>query len=366
MAVPKRKMSRSATQSRQVGEHAAQPSRRTRCARTAERRGCRTRCAATAAGTGAGRCSTSSDDGDALAATAGAGPWPVIALDAMGGDRAPDEIVAGGLRAATELDVDILLVGPARRDRRRTCPTGDAPAGVELLPAHEVIAMDDEPASAVRTKKDSSLVRCAEAVRDGRAAGDGRRRQHRRHDGRRAACAWAASAACSGPRSPCRCPCSGRRARAASSLDAGATVDPEPAWLVQWAHARPRVRAGAARRRRTDGRAALERRRSRARATRSARRRSALLSEVKGFIGNVEGPRSPARRRRRDRHRRLHRQRRAEDRSKARCSASPVSCSRRARRARVRSGRPTTSSSGCSKPRRRCCPTTPAARCCSA
>ena len=36
---------------------------------------------------------------------------PVIALDAMGGDRAPAEIVAGGVRAAAELDVEVLLVG---------------------------------------------------------------------------------------------------------------------------------------------------------------------------------------------------------------------------------------------------------------
>ena len=48
---------------------------------------------------------------------------PVIALDAMGGDRAPAEIVAGGVRAAAELDVDMLLVGPpdaiARAPARR-------------------------------------------------------------------------------------------------------------------------------------------------------------------------------------------------------------------------------------------------------
>jgi glycerol-3-phosphate acyltransferase PlsX len=86
-----------------------------------------------------------------------------IALDAMGGDRAPGEIVAGARRAVEELGLDVLLVGP---DDGRLGDIGDLP----LLPASEVIAMDEEPGRAVRTKKDSSLVRAAEAVRDGRAA----------------------------------------------------------------------------------------------------------------------------------------------------------------------------------------------------
>lgn len=85
-----------------------------------------------------------------------------IAVDAMGGDRAPGEIVAGAIRAAAELDVPVLLVG--RRDE-----LGDT-GGLEVLEASEVIAMDADPASSVRTMKDSSLVRAAEAVRDGRAS----------------------------------------------------------------------------------------------------------------------------------------------------------------------------------------------------
>ncbi len=85
-----------------------------------------------------------------------------IAVDAMGGDRAPGEIVAGAIRAAEELQVPVLLVG--RRDE-----LGDT-GGLEVLEASEVIAMDADPASSVRTMKDSSLVRAAEAVRDGRAS----------------------------------------------------------------------------------------------------------------------------------------------------------------------------------------------------
>jgi glycerol-3-phosphate acyltransferase PlsX len=84
-----------------------------------------------------------------------------VAVDAMGGDRAPDEIVAGA-RQAAEAGHRVLLVGdPA--------VMGDT-GGLPILEASEVIEMHDDPARAVRTKKDSSLVRAAEAVRDGQAS----------------------------------------------------------------------------------------------------------------------------------------------------------------------------------------------------
>jgi len=83
-----------------------------------------------------------------------------IAVDAMGGDKAPTEIVAGARLAAAE-GIPILLVGPADLADR-----GD----LELLVATEVIGMSEDPASSVRKKKDSTLVRSAEAVRDGAAS----------------------------------------------------------------------------------------------------------------------------------------------------------------------------------------------------
>jgi phosphate acyltransferase len=85
-----------------------------------------------------------------------------IALDAMGGDNAPGEIIAGARRARSELGIDIVLVG-------RPEELGDA-EGFEVLPASEIIAMDADPGKSVRRLKDSSLVRAAEAVRDGRAS----------------------------------------------------------------------------------------------------------------------------------------------------------------------------------------------------
>ena len=92
--------------------------------------------------------------GDALASL------PVV-VDAMGGDRAPGEIVAGARQVAERTDITVALVGRpgAMGD------TGDLPC----FPASEVIGMDDDPGQGVRRKKDSSLVRAAEAVRDGKA-----------------------------------------------------------------------------------------------------------------------------------------------------------------------------------------------------
>ncbi|HLN17781.1 MAG TPA: phosphate acyltransferase PlsX [Acidimicrobiales bacterium] len=85
-----------------------------------------------------------------------------VAVDAMGGDRAPEEIVAGARRAAEEDGIAVVLVGPPEL-------VGDT-APLELVACTEVIAMDEDPAGSVRRKKDSSLVRAAELVRDGRAS----------------------------------------------------------------------------------------------------------------------------------------------------------------------------------------------------
>jgi glycerol-3-phosphate acyltransferase PlsX len=88
-----------------------------------------------------------------------------IAVDAMGGDNAPGEIVAGAIEAADEYGVRVLLVG------LEDAITPLLPRGrsdVEVVPTTEVVAMHDPPAS-VRTKKDSSIVVAAELVRDGKA-----------------------------------------------------------------------------------------------------------------------------------------------------------------------------------------------------
>src|SRR3954468_1411350 len=80
----------------------------------------------------------------------------------MGGDKAPGEIVEGARRAADELGVPVALVGPP--------DVLGTDHGLEVIPASQVIGMADDPAKSVRTMKDSTLVRAAEAVRDGKAS----------------------------------------------------------------------------------------------------------------------------------------------------------------------------------------------------
>jgi glycerol-3-phosphate acyltransferase PlsX len=87
-----------------------------------------------------------------------------VALDAMGGDHGPGPNLAGA-HAAVADGIPVVLVGPSDLDGRET-PDGSM---LDLIEASEVIGMHDDPASATRRKKDSTLVRAAEAVRDGRA-----------------------------------------------------------------------------------------------------------------------------------------------------------------------------------------------------
>jgi len=85
-----------------------------------------------------------------------------IVVDVMGGDKGPAEIVAGAREAAERLGVPVALVGQAEA-------LGDV-GDLEVWPATEVIDMGDDPLQGVRRKKDASMVRAAEAVRDGKAS----------------------------------------------------------------------------------------------------------------------------------------------------------------------------------------------------
>jgi len=92
-------------------------------------------------------------------AKAGAGQWRVrVAVDAVGGDRAPDEIVAGAAAAATS-GIAPVLYGPRGLDS----------LGLDLVETSETIEMEEPPVEAVRGKPDSSLVRSVRAVTDGDA-----------------------------------------------------------------------------------------------------------------------------------------------------------------------------------------------------
>ena len=88
-----------------------------------------------------------------------------VAVDVMGGDHAPGPILEGA-HAAVAAGTPVVLVGPSDLEGR----AGADGVELELIEASEVIGMHDDPAQGVRRKKDSTLVRAAEAVRDGRAS----------------------------------------------------------------------------------------------------------------------------------------------------------------------------------------------------
>jgi glycerol-3-phosphate acyltransferase PlsX len=144
-----------------------------------------------------------------------------VAVDAMGGDRGPEEIVAGAVEAASGT-IQPVIVGPRRLDTR----------GLELIEAPDVIAMDDKPTEAVRAKPNSSLVVACRAVRERKAdavvsAGN----------------TGAMLAACllelrriPGVRRPAIAVTIPARRGPSVLLDSGANADARPEDLVQFAH----------------------------------------------------------------------------------------------------------------------------------
>ncbi|MEM6714925.1 MAG: phosphate acyltransferase PlsX [Cyanobacteria bacterium P01_F01_bin.56] len=79
-----------------------------------------------------------------------------IAVDAMGGDHAPAEIIAGAIRAKAELDADILLVGNPDQIRA-AMPAKEALNELTIVPAEGTIEMHEEPLSALRRKRKASI-----------------------------------------------------------------------------------------------------------------------------------------------------------------------------------------------------------------
>src|SRR3981189_1771821 len=94
-----------------------------------------------------------------------------IAVDAMGGDNAPRPEVEGSVRAAEEYGVRVLLVGQPQVIRGALASFGKPSLPIEIVPATEVIKMEDHPAQAFRRKKDSSVHVAARLVREAKADG---------------------------------------------------------------------------------------------------------------------------------------------------------------------------------------------------
>ncbi|MEB3219889.1 MAG: phosphate acyltransferase PlsX [Nostocales cyanobacterium 94392] len=91
-----------------------------------------------------------------------------IAIDAMGGDNAPGEIVAGALRAVEELGVKVFLVG-SPQDIEPIVPSSIKSEQVEIVPAEGTIAMDEEALSGIRRKPKASINVAMSLVKQGQA-----------------------------------------------------------------------------------------------------------------------------------------------------------------------------------------------------
>lgn len=91
-----------------------------------------------------------------------------IIVDAMGGDYAPKEQVAGAVKAANELDIDIILCGKEEDIKREMAELGEITDRIEIHNCTEVVENEDDPVRAVRRKKDSSLVVAMKLLHEGK------------------------------------------------------------------------------------------------------------------------------------------------------------------------------------------------------
>jgi glycerol-3-phosphate acyltransferase PlsX len=144
-----------------------------------------------------------------------------VAVDAMGGDRGPEEVVAGALVAASDT-VQPVIVGPR----------GVETQGLELIEAPDVIAMDEKPTDAVRAKPNSSLVVACRSVGEGKAdavvsAGN---------TGAMLAASLLEIRRIPGVRRPAIAVTIPARRGPSVLLDSGANADARPEDLVQFAH----------------------------------------------------------------------------------------------------------------------------------
>ena len=94
-----------------------------------------------------------------------------VALDAMGGDRAPEAAVAGAVSAARELSIPVVLVGEETRLTAELARYARVPDGIEVVHAGDVIGMEESPGQALLRKRDSSVMVAVNLVKEGRASG---------------------------------------------------------------------------------------------------------------------------------------------------------------------------------------------------
>ncbi len=155
----------------------------------------------------------------------------VIALDAMGGDYAPDAAVGGAVLALRRFeDIAVLLAGPKDRIEPLLANAQDVRSRIEILDCDEVIAMDEAPMMAVRKKVNSSMVQAMLAVREkcaGAAVSAG-------STGAVLACGMLRIGRISGIERPALAPVLPGANAPFLLIDSGANVDCQPKYLTQF------------------------------------------------------------------------------------------------------------------------------------
>jgi glycerol-3-phosphate acyltransferase PlsX len=92
-----------------------------------------------------------------------------IALDAMGGELGPEEMVTGAIQAVDESDLDVVLIGDENILNRVFQKQSRVSARLHIVHASQIVSMDESPFEAIRKKKDSSIVRAFNCVKNGEA-----------------------------------------------------------------------------------------------------------------------------------------------------------------------------------------------------
>lgn len=154
-----------------------------------------------------------------------------VAIDAMGGDHAPEEIVIGACQAARVLDCRIALVGDRKRIEAIAAKAGGLPPTIAVVHADSAVAMDESPSAAVRRGASTSMGKMVDLIRDGTAqaaftAGN---------SGAFLAIATVRLRTLPGIARPAIATAWPAEKGPMLLLDAGANVDCRPDWLVQFA-----------------------------------------------------------------------------------------------------------------------------------
>lgn len=154
-----------------------------------------------------------------------------IALDAMGGDLAPAELVAGALLAKRQLGIEVVLVGVPETIRQELAKSGASANDIEIVEASEIIEMGESPVQAVRQKKQASVNVAMGLVKRGDAAAV----VSAGNTGAVMASALLKLGRVKGVERPAIGAMAPFTETGILVLDVGANIDCKPSWLVQFA-----------------------------------------------------------------------------------------------------------------------------------